>query len=448
MVQRNLGKNNLKIQRTFPKPNSEKPYFKFTIYYFQYIMAKKKSKKKLFIIIGVIVLLAVVVIANVARKSDKALEVQLDKVKRGTIVQTVTASGKIKPVVEVKISAKVAGNITGLYVAEGDSVHKGDLLLTLDRKRFKAMVERAESGVKSSEASLWKAEAEFKRAKELYSRKLASEAEIQAAEANYLLAQSQVEQSRAALREAEDEYSKTEIFSPMNGVVSQLNKELGEMALGASFQEDVIMVIADLSQMEAEVEVDENDIVLVSHNDQVKIEIDAFPDTTFKGRVTHIANTATTRGFGTQDEITNFLVKISLIDRVEKLRPGMSSTVDIEVDRHDSILYVPIQCVAMRYPKEADEDSVEITEKEDISELNSQDEKEEMIEVAFLVEQDTARMTPVKTGISSETDIEIIEGLVEDQMVVSGPYRILATKLKDCDPVKEEKKSGDEKSKD
>ncbi|MBC8277239.1 MAG: efflux RND transporter periplasmic adaptor subunit, partial [FCB group bacterium] len=270
-------------------------------------MAKKGkiSKKKLIIIIAAVLVIGGIVTANVLKKPEKGIEVQTDKVKKGTIIQTVSASGKIKPVVEVKMSAKVSGNITLLRVEEGDSVHKGDLLLRLDRERLVAMKERAESGLKSSEASLWKAQADYDRMKELYGKKLASEAELQSAEASQRMAESQVEMSKASMKECNDDLSKTEIFSPMDGVVSQMNKELGEMVLGASFQEDVIMVIADLSMMEVEVEVDENDVVDVSVNDPVEIEIDAFPDTVFNGIVTKIANSAVTRGFGTQDEITN-----------------------------------------------------------------------------------------------------------------------------------------------
>ncbi|NQS98295.1 MAG: efflux RND transporter periplasmic adaptor subunit [candidate division Zixibacteria bacterium] len=407
---------------------------------------KKKSKKKLFIILGIVIVLAVIVLANVLRKPDTALAVQIDEVERGTIVQTVSASGKIKPVVEVKISAKVSGNIIDLFVEEGDSVHKGDFLLRLDRERYQAAVERAESGLKSSKASLWKAEMEYNRLKELHRKNLASIAELQTAEANMLLSEGQVEQSEAILREARDDLSKTEIYSPMDGVVSQMNKEKGEMVLGASFQEDVIMVIADLSQMEAEVEVDENDVVYVSTGDPVEIEIDAFPDTVFKGEVTRIANSAVTRGFGTQDEVTNFIVEISVLENIDGVRPGMSATVDIEVERHDDAIQIPIQCVAMRYPEvEGEEESEEGKDESKKGErrhskYDRDRDEEDMIEVVFVVEEgDTVSMTPVKTGITSDTDIEILDGLDEGQKVVSGPYRILANKIEDGDLVKEDK---------
>ena len=421
-------------------------------------MAKKKSKKKrnIIIIASVVVIIAAAVVANLARKPDTALEVQMDEAKRGTIVQSVSASGKIKPVVEVKISAKVSGNITVLAVDEGDRVKKGQLLLKLDRERYAANVSRAESMLKSSEASLWQAKAEYERRKELFTTNLTSESELQVAEASFRLAESQVEQSRATLREAQDDLSKTEIYSPMTGVVSQLNKELGEMVLGASFQEDVIMVIADLSEMEVEVEVDENDVVDVELGDQADIEIDAIPDTVFRGRVSKIANTATTKGLGTQEEITNFFVKITVLDKVDKIRPGMSSTVDIEVDKHDNAIYVPIQCVAMRSPKKADDKSKEKEEisggeaKADTLKTNKsgsasadssakagEKTEEKMIEVVFVVDlSDTVRMVPVVTGISSETNIEIVSGLEEGQKIVSGPYRILATKIQDGSAVK------------
>lgn len=433
---------------------------------------KRKSRKKLFIIIGVVVILAVIIVANVTRKTSDAMKVQVAKVERGTIVQTVSASGKIRPVVDVKISAKVPGNITNLYVQEGDSVYTGGLLLTLDRERYLAAVERAQSALKSARASLWKAEADFSRVKEMFSKKLTSEADLQAAEANFMLAQSQVEQAQAALKETQDDLSKTEIYSPMKGIISQLNKERGEMTLGASFQEDVIMVIADLSRMKVEVEVDENDVVDVSVGDPVKIEIDAFPDTSFRGKVTRIANSAITRGFGTQEEITNFTVEVAVLDKIEGVRPGMSATADIEVDKHDETLYLPIQCVAMRYPKKDKEEEAKESgdkgkkkkkkkkeeQKEESkaekpetdtngksSKTKSERDKEKMIEVVFVVDEtDTARMVPVKTGISSDTEIEILEGLDEGREVVSGPYKVLATRLKDGKLVKKEELKEDE----
>ena len=400
-------------------------------------MAKKSGKTKKIIISLVVVIIGAVIAANVLRKPDKGTEVQTEKVKRGTVIQTVTASGKIRPVVEVKMSAKVSGNIIKLSVEEGDSVHKGDLLLKLDQEKYLAVRERAESMLKSSKASLWKAEADYTRMKELNKQMLASEAELQSAEASLLLAEAQVEQQQASLKEILDDLSKTEIYSPMEGVVSQLNKELGEMALGASFQEDVIMVIADLRNMEAEVEVDENDVVSVSEGDPVEIEIDAFPDTLFQGKVTRIANSAVTRGFGTQDQITNFIVEIKIRDKIQGVRPGMSCTVDIEVEKHEDVLYLPIQCVAMREPQKADEN-----EEGETSEMTEEDaDEEEMIEVVFMVDEaDTARMAAVSTGITSDTDIEIVSGVEEEMRIISGPYRVLANKLQDGDLVKEEDK--------
>jgi len=423
-------------------------------------MAKKNSKlKKIIIIASIAVIIIAIVLANVLRKTDKRIGVQFAEVKKGTIIQTVSASGKMRPVVEVKISAKVSGNIVKLNVQEGDSVHKGDLLLRLDREKYLAVRDQSRSALKSSQASLWKAQADYNRTKQLFAQKLASEADLQSAEASLKLAESQVEQQTASLKEIEDDLSKTEIYSPMKGVVSQLNKEEGEMVLGASFQEDVIMIIADLRNMEAEVEVDENDVVSVQVGDPVKIEIDAFPDTVFKGEVTRIANSGSTQGLGTQDEITNFLVEIGVKERIPGLRPGMSATVDIEVEKHDDAIYIPIQCVAMRNPHQEKADNPEKgkSKKKNKKEKKAEaaadtlapdttkskldsDKKAEMVEVVFITsEGDTAKMVKVKTGIASDTDIEILEGLTAGQKVVSGPYRILANQLKEGDALKEEK---------
>lgn len=416
-------------------------------------MSKNLSKKKkILIIAGIVVIIGAVAAANLLQKDDKAESVQMDTVKKGTIIQTVSASGKIRPVVQVKISAKVSGNITELKVQEGDSVRKGQLLLKLDREKYEAVKERAESALKSSHASLWKAQAEYDRMKELFGKKLASEADLQTAEALLRLAESEVDMQKASLKEITDDLSKTEIYSPMSGVVSELNKEVGEMVLGASFQEDVIMVVADLRNMEAEVDVDENDVVNIALGDPVEIEIDAFADTTFKGKVTRIANTGNTTGLGTQEEITNFKVEIALLENVKGIRPGMSATADIEVARHDSVLYVPIQCIAMRSPSDTakvvlkkEKKNKKDASKESgtaVSDTTSKTGKkgDTMLEVVFVVtEGDTARIFPVKTGITSETDIEILSGLELGQKIVSGPYRVLATKIRNGEKVKEDK---------
>ncbi len=408
------------------------------------------KKKKLFIIFGVIIILAIFVIANLMKGKGGHIEVQVEKVKRGDITQIVSGTGRIRPELEVKISANVSGEIIGLYVKEGDRVKKGDLLVELDRNRYEAAVERAKSNLKSADASLKKANSEYKRALDLSKQNLISAAEMESADANLLLAESNLEQARANLDQAEDDLSKTRIYSPIDGTVSKLNKELGEIALGSTFQADVIMIVADLSKMEVLSEIDENDVVLVSEGDTASIEVDAIPDTAFKGVVSEIDLTATTRGLGTQEEVTNFEVKVAVVDQVVKLRPGMSSTVDIQTETHRNVLHVPIQAVTVKTPNEI-ETKEKTAGQDSVSKAglnNDKDAKDEdkMIEVVFVVEGENVKIMPVKTGISNDTDMEIISGLEEDMQVVTGSYRAISKTLKNGSLVRISKKQEKVKS--
>ncbi len=394
------------------------------------------KKKKIFLFLGGLIIIIIFIAVNLLKSKGGHIEVQVAEVERGSITQTVSGSGKIRPEVEVKISANVSAEIIGLYVKEGDLVQKGDLLVELDSKRYEAALERAKSNLKSAQANLQKAKSDYRRTLDLYNKKLISDAEKESAEASLLLAESEVEQARASLEETDDQLRKTKIFSPITGTVSELNKELGEIALGSTFQADVIMVVADLSNMEVVADIDENDVVLVSIGDSTNIEVDAIPDTTFLGVVTEIAHSATTRGLGTQEEVTNFEVKIAMINSVEKLRPGMSATVDIKTETRRDILYVPIQAVTVRLPdeiKSVNKDGKDAGKGESAEPMDAD---KKMIEVVFVVEDETAKTVPVKTGISNDTDIEIKSGLEEGQKIVIGSYRAISKTLKDESLVK------------
>ncbi len=378
-----------------------------------------KNRKKLFIGLGLLAVIAVMVIVNLSKKSGNAVEVQAIEVKRGEIVSQVSGSGYIQPELDVEISARISAEIIDIHVEEGDSVKKGELLVELDRQRYEALAERAASGVKSAQASLKKNKADYDRILGLYEKNLKSQAELDAAEADMMMAESQLEQARAGLREANDNLAKTRLMSPINGTVTKLNKEEGEIAVGSEFQADPIMTVSDLSRMEVLAEIDENEVVLVSIGDTTKIDVDAITDTVFLGAVSEIAHTATTRGRGTQEQVTNFEVKIAVLDNADKLRPGMSSTVDINVERRSDILYIPIQCVTVR----------------DVETDTTTSKKEEK-EVVFVVNDAKAHMTVVNTGISDDTNIQIVNGLEEGQKVVSGSYKAISRDLEDETPVK------------
>jgi HlyD family secretion protein len=278
-----------------------------------------------------------------------------------------------------------------------------------------------------------KAEKDYVRTKELFDRNLESQAVLDtvyaAAEvekARYQSALDQGEQAKAALRQTRDDLAKTTIYAPMAGTVSKLNKEVGEIALGSQFQEDVILEISNLEGMEALVDIDENDIVTVSIGDEAEIEIDALPDVKLKGRVTEIANSAKSSGAGTTDEKTEFEVKVAVIDPVPELRPGMTASAEIVTEVCDDCLSVPIQSVAVRTL-----DQLGAEEVEEDDEARFTPDSEGFIEIVWVVADGRAEARQVKTGIQSATHIEINQGLEDDEDVVIGNYRAISRDLKD-----------------
>lgn len=385
---------------------------------------KKPANKKLYIFIGVAVVLAIIIVSNL-RKSGPKVTVQTETVKRGRIVATVSGSARIQPEVQVKISAKVSGQIMELAVEEGDYVQKGQFLVQLDPVAYRAAVDQAQSNLDYAEAGYKKAESEYKRAQALFENNHSSNAELEIAKSTYKQSKAQVDQSRASLDQAKDNLEKTTIYAPMSGTVSQLNKKAGEMAMGSQFTLDVIMIVADLTKMRAETEIDENDIVSVTLGDSARIEVDAFPDSVFMGLVTEIANTGTTQGQGTQSEVTNFLVKVAMIDPPARLRPGMSATVDVITETRENALRIPIQCLTVRAPLPKSSETADSTD------VVSTNDSAENIQVVFRVEDGVAKQVPVTVGISSEQAYEVVDGLEEGEVIVSGSYRVLSKELKD-----------------
>lgn len=406
-----------------------------------------KSKKK--IIIGSIIILVIgvmIILISTRNKGDQGIAVETAKVERQKIVETVTATGRIQPKTKVKISADVAAKITDLNVKEGEWVEKGKLLVQLDRERFLAAMESAEANLKASESNatlakenMLKAEKDYVRIKELFEQNLETQANLdqayaadKAEKARYNSALQQVEQAKAALKQAKDDLSKTTIYAPMSGTISELNKEVGEIALGSQFQEDVIMIISELSGMETLVNVDENDVVSVTVGDSATIEVDALPDQVFHGVVSEIASSATITGSGTLDQKTEFEVKISITDPGRELRPGMTASSDIITETREDALGVPIQCVTVRTPEQLKKKETEAggaANADNSSEENYVPDKDGFVEVVFIVEDGIAKSKQVKTGIQSETHIEIIEGLSEGEEIVTGSYRAISQTL-------------------
>lgn len=434
-------------------------------------MAKtnNKSKKKKLIIFGSIGMLAVIfiIIALIGGSKEEIIMVQTEKVQKRDITQSVTATGKVNPEFKVVITPEVTGEIIELPVKEGDYVHKGDLLIRIKGDQYQAQKERLEANLKSSQATLKIKEAElnrltseYERVKELHAKTLVSDSELETAESNFLTAkasyeqsQANVLQSQAQLREVLDILYKTTIYAPMNGTITQLNVELGERVLGSGFTQGTnIMTVADLGNMEAVVEVDENDVIQVSIGDTATIKIDAYGDREFRGIVTEIGNSAQSTGLGTQEEVVNFEVKIKLTDLDPNLRPGMSCNADIETETVHDVISVPLQSVTAREDIEKsknEEKSEEVAEGEVQTENNTEEVKEENgnmdkkkgpVEVVFLLADGSAKMVAVKTGISDDNYLEIKEGLEGDEEVISGSYRAISRELEDGSKVRVERK--------
>ena len=417
------------------------------------------SKKKLTITsLAVLVVVAGAGIAWKVRGHDPVgTSVQTAPAAKMTIVQTVTATGHIQPVTQVNISADVSAKITRLDVKEGQWVDKGDLLLELDKERYVAAVESAEANLRAAQANvnvvhenMLKVDKDLERTQHLHAESLESQSSLDAAyaaaqveHARYRSSQDQAAQSAAALKQAKDDLSKTTIYAPMSGTISKRNKERGEIALGSQFQEDVIMVLSNLSGMEALVDVDENDIVSVRVGDKATIEVDALPGVTLKGEVTEIANSAKVSGTGTTDQKTEFEVKVAVTDPNAELRPGMTASADIVTATHDDVLGVPIQSVAVRaldqlMPKKGDGKkgapaaaSGAETPEAAAEAARFTPDKDGFVEIVWVVKDGKAVAEQVKTGIQSDSNIEILDGLDPGQEVVVGNYRAISKDLED-----------------
>ncbi len=443
------------------------------------------GKKKLWRNIGiaagvVIVLLAIAKSAGWIGSSD-AVKVSTDKVSVQSITETVSANGKVQPEVEVKISADVSGEVVELFIKEGDQVQKGKLLCRINPEIYVSGLERMKAALNGSRANLEstksrltqsqsqfaKAEATYNRNKKLYDDGAISSADFEAIKSAWEVAKSEVDaaqqgvaaadfnvkSSEASLKEANENLNKTTIYAPVDGTISKLSVEKGERVVGTSQMAGTeIMRIANLNEMEVSVDVSENDIVRVHLNDTADIEVDAYLDHKFKGIVTEVANSANVTGLNT-DQVTNFTVKIRIMrDSYQDLipadkpdqspfRPGMSATVEIRTKHVDNVLALPIQAVTTRdTTKRASEKRVSrpgepAPEKEEATNKN-----EKPRECVFVVKDNKAILTLVKTGIQDNTYIEIKEGLKKDDVVITAPYNAISKTLKDKMNVKVVKK--------
>lgn len=441
---------------------------------------KKKSKLKWFIIGGVVVVIALAVGARMkAQRSQQGALVTVEKAVIKTITQLVNATGKIQPELEIKISPEVSGEIIELPLREGAEVKKGDLLVSIKPDNYRYQVEQQEANLTAakatavqSKAQLFKAEEDFKRSEGLFKTALISESDftaartaLEVAQANYDNALAQIRRTEGLLNQSIELLSKTTIYSPADGTISSLTSEIGERVVATgSFAGTEIMRVADLNNMEVRVNVNENDVVNVKVGDKARISVDAYPNRKLTGMVKEIAAAAKTQGLNTQEEVTNFEVRIRVAEKELNLRPGMSASVDIETQTVENVVAVPIQSVTVRSRegnKTLDELGADRAKKERetkgegaaaaVNEKQQREreraDREALQRVVFVRQGDTVKLTPVETGIGDTSHMEIKSGLKEGDEVVSGPFSAITRTLKDGAKVRVDKPKGDPKDK-
>jgi len=404
-------------------------------------MIQKLKNKKIWIF-SLVITIVVIGVGLTFFNEDDYVSVTAEIVQKRDIIHKINASGIIQPEEEVQITSMVSGWITDITVLEGDTVKPGQHLISIDKKQYQAAYDQAASQVKSSEANLKNIKSQRARTESLFAQKLISKQELEQIEASYEAAKSQVEQARAALLSREDELSKTRLVAPKYGIVTSLTKEEGEMALGGMFNPGVLMTIADLSFMEVLVDVNENDVVTINIGDTTEIEIDAFPDSVFYGLVSEIAHTAQNINMGGQQQVTNFKVKVKIFDPPKRIRPGMSSTVNIISETIKNTISIPIQALTSRPEnyKELNANKKDSKKWEDQEGNKSYSDLNESIDVVFILVESFdgeiaskgekyAIVNPVNVGLSSEDYYSVKTGLKENDLIVTGRFRVLSKEL-------------------
>ena len=435
-------------------------------------------KSRVPLIIGglVLLLIALSVGAYFKQKGSSAeVKVTTEKAVVKTITQLVSATGKVQPEVEVKIAPEVSGEVIKLGFREGAVVKKGELLLAIKPDFYESQVEQQEANLVAaramslqSKAQLSKATDDLKRNEDLFGKKLISDSEIsgartslEVANANLENAQAQIRRTEGSLTQARDQLTKTVIFAPMDGKVTSLGTEVGERVAGTgSYGGAEVMRVADLANMEVRVNVNENDIVNVKVGDKARISIDAVPNRKFQGEVKEIGAAARVSGMNTQDEVTNFLVKIRILDKDVPLRPSMSANADIETKTVEKAVAVPIQSVTVRSRQGAKtideqakdrektasenkgEGSVAAVNEKQLRQAASSD-RDNLDRVVFVRGAGTVKMVKVETGVQDTTHIEIKSGLKDGDEVVSGSFGVITRTLKDGMKVTLEKPKAD-----
>src|SRR6059036_2901769 len=425
---------------------------------------KRRSTRKRQIIIAVVGFLVLWLIVSILlSKREKPIPVTTEKAVRKTILQTVSATGKVQPETEVKISPEVAGEIIELPVADGMGIQKGDLLVKIKPDSYKALLEQQEAAISAAKATnlqqkatMLKTEQDLKRAEDMYAKKTISIQEYNAAQAaadvaknTYESSLHEIERAQAGSSQARDQLSKTTIYSPIDGTITILNSKLGERLVATGqFAGTEVMRVADLGHMEARVDVNENDVVNVKLGDKAEVKIDAYGDRKFHGTVYQIANTGKTTGAGTQEEVTNFEVKIRIQDHEVVLKPALSCTAEIQTNQVKDVVAVPMQAVTIRTgesnvsPEEIEKKKQKVAQRdkgdnnaefvnERAEKAAQKEERAKISKVVFLKKGTKAQIVKVTTGISDDTYTEIKSGIQPGDEVISGSYSAISRKLKD-----------------
>lgn len=422
------------------------------------------SKKTIYLLIGgaiaIIALLIMLSKTGVIGNKDKGTSVEISNVNASTIVETVSATGKIQPEIEVKIASMVSGEIIALPIKEGQVVKKGDLLVKINPDLYTSGLNRSVANLSGTKSGLTQADASFKEAKANYDRNKTlfdkgiisksewdkSVASFEVAKASKQSAYFNVQSASATVNEARDNLGRTTIYAPADGTISVLNVELGERVLGTQQMAGTeILRVANLNNMEVEVDVNENDIVKIKVGDEAKVEVDAYLKKQFKGIVTSISNSASSAL--TADQVTNFKVKVRILkesyqDLLEgkpvtysPFRPGMTATVDIITKRRANVLVVPISSVVVK----SDTTAVKGFKVEDEEEKKAAPKSEKKLECVFVKVGDKAKIRIIKTGIQDDTNIEVLSGLKKGDVVITGPYSTVSKDLNSGDKVTLEK---------
>ncbi len=410
---------------------------------------RKKRRTGLIVtlLIAVLVVGTVIVVMMSSSSSKDGIPVETVVVSKRSIVQTVTATGVIDPETQVKISSEVSGEIVFIGVEEGESVKKGQLLVRINPESITAQVDEARAGIlgarsreSQAKASLLRNQQDLVRIQQLFERKLATQQELDAANASVSISKAELEgaqystrQAEAGLRRIRESLARTSIYAPISGVVTKLNSKVGEKVVGAiQMTGTEIMTIADLSVIEAVVDVSETDVVSVSLGDTAEVEVDAMPARKFVAFVSRIANSPKQTGVGSQDQVTNFEVRVRFVDPDTRLRPGMTATSTIRVASKSDVLAVPIQSVTTRDTTDRKTEE----EEDDVARNRAVERAQELRDerpkpVVFVRQGDSVRMVTVNTGIRDNEFIEIVSGLKGGERVVSGTYKAIAKDLED-----------------